>query len=351
MSSMYESIKEVVHETLQRGKSAPPPGLTHLSESQPEIPAQESANLTDEIDDVEKFIAEKINRLKAAARQAEAQLTQESERFQETIATLQEKISRLERQVAEAEEKVQSRDHELAALQDNSGVLTKQVSELEANLARAKDEAAAETRRATQLMETSTQKLSGLENRVKELEDLARDKEAAARTLEQRLATVNQEFAAQLDEKEKLTAARDAELIDVKAQLDVFTRWVQEMPSLAKTGAPALPQQNGSSTVERTNGTEKRSLVREPKPQALPARSPYANQTVAPAFFDLMIRELTLIKGPSASAAVRDHVTGLGESIEQFPRSRLAELLEALSKDIINDDLKIAFRKWFVKHA
>jgi hypothetical protein len=48
---------------------------------------------------------------------------------------------------------------------------------------------------------------------------------------------------------------------------------------------------------------------------------------------------------------VREHVTSLGESMEKFPKQRLAELLEILSKEIVNEPLRIGFRLWFVKHA
>ncbi|HEY7166924.1 MAG TPA: hypothetical protein VIB79_20330 [Candidatus Binatia bacterium] len=354
MSTVYESLKGVVHETLQRNKTLPTPKFA-ASEPPSDISMQEQTNLADEIDDVEKFIGEKITRLKAAAKQTETLLTQESERSQETISGLREKIAALESQARDAEEKLQNRDHELRQTQANADALTRQVSVLESNLAKARDDAAAETRRASQLMETSTQKLSALEDRIKELDASVRDKEATIQGLEQKLATINQDFATQLQDKEKLMANRDGELNDIKSQLQMLTRWLQEMPSVLKqTESPALPVEppDGSHTVERANGTERRPLHRESKAAPSPAKAAVAaNQIVAHTFFDLMIRELTLIKGPAAGAAVREKVAGLGESIDRFPRSRLAELLEVLSKDIINDDLKIAFRKWFVKHA
>ena len=355
MSSVYESLKGVVQDTLQRSKTIPPSKVAPLDGIESETVTDEHANLADEIDSIENFITEKISRLKSAAKQTESLLTQESERAQETITSLRERIASLEGQVGAAEEKLRSRSREFDELTAHTEALTKRVGELESSLAQAKDETAAETRRASQLMETSSQKLSALENRVKELDDLVQQKQSTIRDLEQKLASVNQELAVRLEEREKLTAARDAEMNDLKSQLSVFTRWLQEMPSITKQGEPpALPveQQNGSAIVERTNGAERKPSLREGRTQAVaPKIVPPANQTVAPTFFDLMARELTLIKGPTAAAAIREKVTGLGESMDQFPRSRLAELLEALSKDIINDDLKIAFRKWFVKHA
>jgi hypothetical protein len=76
-----------------------------------------------------------------------------------------------------------------------------------------------------------------------------------------------------------------------------------------------------------------------------------AQQTVAPDFFDLMSQELKMILGPQATIIVGEHVAALGESTQKFPKSRLAELLEILSKEIVNEPLRIGFRLWFVKHA
>src|SRR5262249_20298625 len=74
-------------------------------------------------------------------------------------------------------------------------------------------------------------------------------------------------------------------------------------------------------------------------------------QTVSPDFFDLMSQELTAVIGRQAPMIVRKHVAALGESMEKFPKSRLAELLEILSKEIVNEHLRIGFRRWFVKHG
>ena len=74
------------------------------------------------------------------------------------------------------------------------------------------------------------------------------------------------------------------------------------------------------------------------------------DETVPPIFFDLIAQELVSIKGAISSMIVRDRVAALGESPENFPRSRLPALLEVLSEEIVNRNVKIAFRKWFVAH-
>jgi hypothetical protein len=46
---------------------------------------------------------------------------------------------------------------------------------------------------------------------------------------------------------------------------------------------------------------------------------------------------------------LRDDVKALGESIETFPKARLTELVDMISKEILNEDMKIGFRKWIAE--
>ena len=71
---------------------------------------------------------------------------------------------------------------------------------------------------------------------------------------------------------------------------------------------------------------------------------------LSPAFSDDLIAALTDAMGPMASVVVREQVATLGESLEQFPISRLGELLHALKADILSDDLRQAFEEQFAQH-
>ena len=64
-----------------------------------------------------------------------------------------------------------------------------------------------------------------------------------------------------------------------------------------------------------------------------------------PKFFDRMSVALTHVLGPKASTIVRDHVAALGESTERFPKARVPELIEKVSQEISDDNLKIGFRE------
>ena len=77
-----------------------------------------------------------------------------------------------------------------------------------------------------------------------------------------------------------------------------------------------------------------------------------ARKTVSQDAFDRMIAEfseLTNVIGSIASLIVRDHVRALGESMEEFPQTRLTELVESLSGQISDNKLKADFLRRFDK--
>lgn len=71
---------------------------------------------------------------------------------------------------------------------------------------------------------------------------------------------------------------------------------------------------------------------------------------LSPAFSDDLIAALTDAMGPMASVVVREQAATLGESLEQFPISRLGELLHELKADILSDDLRQAFEEQIAQH-
>ena len=77
-----------------------------------------------------------------------------------------------------------------------------------------------------------------------------------------------------------------------------------------------------------------------------------ARKTVSQDAFGRITAEfskLTNVMGGIASLIVRDHVRGLVESMEEFPQTRLTELLDSLSGQITDNKLKADFRKRFGK--
>jgi chromosome segregation ATPase len=374
MGKVYESLKEVV--TLQRSKNNPVAlaGVkrTHVS------------SLDDDINE----LVQKMSGLKAAVKNHEEVIKKET---QQVIETLGEEIAMLQTKLKDAEEGVrrkesvsqkmeesltaeihglqnelnrekeilQSRDNEINDLKSNVDVQMKQVTELEIAIKQAKAEAATEANRTEQLTETFNTKIAALEAQIRDIKEIVHGKEATIKGLEENLAAEMQNFENQLRNKEKLLAGRDAEINDLKSKLQVLTGKIQEMSSFLKQAeALATVEGQNSSTLaasEPLNGVEEKPAA-SPFKVKVPAvtsnkQTNAAQQTVSPDFFDLMSQELTVIKGSQAPMIVREHVAGLGESMEKFPKSRLAELLESLSKEIENEPLRIGFRKWFVKHV
>ena len=62
-------------------------------------------------------------------------------------------------------------------------------------------------------------------------------------------------------------------------------------------------------------------------------------------FFDRMTSQLFEAAGPMAPLIIRDQIALLGESLESFPKSRLMELIELISTEILNQQLKRSFRQ------
>jgi chromosome segregation ATPase len=372
MGKVYESLKGVVK--LQRSKNDPV-ALVEVKDSP-------TPSLGEEIDE----LVQRISGLRTAVKHREEEIKKET---QQVIQTLSEDFAILETRLKDAEETVrrkesvsqkmeerltaeicalqtelsteketlQSRDKEINDLKSNMDARVKQVTELETAIQEAKAETATEADRTAQLTESFKAKIAALEAEIRDTKEIVRGKEATITALEQNLAAKIQDFEKQLRNKETLLAGRDAEINDLKSKLQVLTGKIQEMSSFLKQAeALATVEGQNSSTLaasEPLNGASEKPADSSFKVTVSEIGSNdqtnVPQQTVAPSFFDFMNQELNMILGPQAKTIVREHVAALGESMEEFPKARLAELLEMLSKEIVNEPLRISFRKWFVK--
>ena len=372
MGKVYESLKEVVK--LQRSKNDPV--------ALPGVKPTDASSLDVEIGE----LVQRIAGLRAAVSHREEEIKKET---QQVIQTLSEDFAILETKLRDAEETarrkesvsqkmeerlnaeihtlqnelnrekqtLQSRDNEIKDLKSNMEVFAKQLTESEIAIKQAKADAVLEASRTEQLTESLKSKIAALEVTMSDMKEIIRSKEATINALEQELGTAIRDFENQLENKEELLAGRDAEINDLKSKLQVLTGKIQGMSSFLKQAeALAIVEgQNGGmlATSEPLDGVKKK-LPESPFKVKVPAatsneQTNVAQKTVSPDFFDLMNQELTVIMGPQASAIVRERVAALGESMQEFPKSRLAELLEILSKDVVDEPSRIGFRKWFVK--
>ena len=372
MGKVYESLKV----KLQRSKNDPIAlaGIKHTH----------SSSLDEKVDE----LVQRTSGLKAAVKQREEEIRNET---QQVLQSLSENVAMLEAKLKDTEESVrtkesvsqkmqegltseihalqnelnaekeilQSRDKEITDLKSNAEVLVKHVTEFELAIKQATADAATEAKRTEQLTETFNTKVAALEAQIRDTKEIVRGKEATIAALEQKLAAQIQDFESQLKTKDNLLEGRDAEIKYLNSRLQVLTAKIQKLSSFLKQAEAlaAVEAQNISTLAasEPLSEVEKKPAgspfnVKVPAATSI-EQTNAAQQTVWPDFFDLMRQELAKITGPQASMIVRERVAALGESMDCFPKSRLPELLEILSKEIANEPVRIGFRKWFVKHV
>ena len=304
---MYDSLKEVVQETLQRNKTNPAMPAP--------VAANKASTLTDAVEELEKFIAYRIDRLKAAINDSAATVASDARHAEQAIADLKTNIATLEAKLRQSEDAIRSKDV------------------------------------ATQKMEESLNaKVVALEAKLREAEESARGKDSIIQGLEQNVNTRIQDLEDQLRTKEKLLVARSREVIDLKAQLEHLRNGIKEMSAFFKQSQvlAALEGQDSSAVSakgEAPTADEKPvgSQVKGQPAAATPIDP--TEENASPEFFKQLTLELTQTIGPMAPMIVRDHVKALGETMEKFPKARVGELLETVSAEILDEKVKTGFRE------
>ncbi len=70
-----------------------------------------------------------------------------------------------------------------------------------------------------------------------------------------------------------------------------------------------------------------------------------AGETVDAKFFNDVTKELARAMGPLASIIVEDEIAALGETMDDFPRDRLADLIEHVSESIKDSNKRVNFQR------
>jgi general secretion pathway protein A len=70
-----------------------------------------------------------------------------------------------------------------------------------------------------------------------------------------------------------------------------------------------------------------------------------ASGTVPPQFFEYMTRIATAAMGPMAPLVLRYQISALGEPRESFPQPKLKELIELVSREILNETMRLRFQE------
>jgi Mrp family chromosome partitioning ATPase len=93
---------------------------------------------------------------------------------------------------------------------------------------------------------------------------------------------------------------------------------------------------NGTSTQQHD----------EPKlPEIEQSSGNPAPGTISRSFVDQLISRFTEMVGPMAPVLVQSQIISMGESVDSFPRSRLGELIEIISQDILDQELRMSFAR------
>ena len=383
MSRVYESLK-LVQDRLQWGKTNPVPLLAPVKSTK-------DSSLTHEMQKIERLVADRVSKLKAAMKAAEAMVVEEARQVEQLSGslkaefavvqaklketdeivgrkdfsrkkmeeTLTAKIKNLQNDIKKKDETLATRENEIDDFKFRLDDNVKQSGELELANRKTKEEAASHAKRAEDLAESFKSKITALESRLKEQEELAHHKQATIKELEQQLAVKVQAFESMVNDKQELLSRRESEINDLKSQLQRLTKGIGEMSSVFRQ-AEALTGIAGQAagTVaqnEPTDRVEEKPAVVQSNIAKVTASVPEAaGEMVSPEILERISSELaqtTNVMASLSSLIVRRQAKALGESIEKFPRKRLPELLEALAKEISDEKRQLDFRQRLAQSA
>jgi Tfp pilus assembly protein FimV len=209
---------------------------------------------------------------------------------------------------------------------------------------------------ASQSMEKSLgAKIAALEAELDDTKKIVRDRESTIKAREQDFTAKTQDLETQLRNNEKLLASRDTQIKNLTRQLQALTNGIKDMSSFFRQAeALAAVEAQGGSPItagEPAQGGEEKPAASQSTHAPLASHPPEtARETVPPNFFSDMTRELSDFFGPIADIIVRDDVAFLGESMERFPKDRVAELLDLVDREIPDENFKRGFRKRFIEN-
>jgi hypothetical protein len=234
--------------------------------------------------------------------------------------------------VKKKEEALESRDSEVNDLKSQMDVLVDQATRLQLEIQQARREAASEAQQAEQLIESLRAKIATQEAQLTQTERIAGGTDWAIKGPDQ---------------------DRDRQVIDLNAELEHQTNGINEKSSFFSKGE-ALARDIGTGVArgQLKTGEQKPATAHFEAAAVVSVLADAARETVSQDAFDGIIAEfskLTNVIISIASLIVRDHVRALGESMQQFPQTRLTELLESLSREISDDKQKADFRERFGK--
>jgi type II secretory pathway predicted ATPase ExeA len=119
----------------------------------------------------------------------------------------------------------------------------------------------------------------------------------------------------------------------------------QQAKSMVKQVFAKVAPSSGPTISDDPKSTNKALHDLKQPENRVPTAAQSGSDTVSSAVFVRMNFALTEAMGPMASLVIRDQVSALGESLVAFPKSRLVELVEGASQEILEESLKIRFQQ------
>jgi hypothetical protein len=276
MSRVYEALKQVVQERLQRSK-ANPIRTAQVKESDP-------ASLDNRMEELHEIVADWIDTLKPMLKERETALSGELHNAEQVIESLRVNITALEAMVTNTEEIVHAKEVALKELQQQIDAKTQELEN--------------HTKKNGELLAEREKQVNELKSKLKLVKNGIKESSSFFRQAEEALSTV------------------DAEEPGTPFPSDEWTRREDKPVGVEVNG--------GAGTSNALDGSQ---------------------EIVPQKFFDRMTVALTHVLGRKAAKVVRDHVEALGESTERFPKARVTELIEAVSREIPDENMKIGFRE------
>jgi predicted nucleic acid-binding Zn-ribbon protein len=283
---------------------------------------------------IEGFRA-KITGLEAKLREAQENVQKKDVASQKMEETLGSEIRDLQSAVKQKEEALESRDSEINDLKSKANVLTTQVSHLELAVEQAKGAAASEVHRAEQVIDNLKAEIAILQAQVRQKEQIVGEAGLSIKGVDRK---------------------QDKPVVELNAGLDTSNGMKEMRSFLGKAeAAPGFQAKDFGTAVsgeQARTGEEKPAASRFQAAAVTPIVTDAAPETVSQDVFDRMIAEFserTNVIRSIASLIMRHHVRALGLSMEEFPQTRLPELLKSLSDEISDDKVKASFLKRFGK--
>ena len=207
-----------------------------------------------------------------------------------------------------------------------------------------------EVQHAEQIIEGLRSDVGALDATLKKTDETVQATEARFKALEQSLDARIEALEEQMQRSAKLVSERDRQINYLRSQVKLLRNGVKDASSFFRQAQEALQssielEDVGTAAPDKHLVQEEKEIAPKTNGTAVATNGKTVREIVSPKFFDRMTVALSHVVGPKASTLVRDHIAELGESIEAFPKARVPELVDTVSRDIPDENLRIGFRE------